>query len=101
MKIKNVVMQNNNCGFGELTRKNVIGQVKIANKNKLFCLFLKKIGIKDSKDENWIIPPNCSAPTDKPRAKGISPTDTRFVCIGNISFWKCPLFIKFKAPKKW
>ena len=28
MKIKNVDIQNNNCGFGELTKKKVIGQIK-------------------------------------------------------------------------
>ena len=96
-----MVIQNNNWGFGELTRKNVIGQAKIANKNILFWTLLKKIGIKESNDENWMIPPNCSAPIDKPRARGISPSDAKFVCIGSTSFWKCPLFTKFKAPRKW
>ena len=86
IKINNVVIQNNNWGFGELTKKNVTGQAKIANKNNLFCLFLKKIGTKASNEENWIIPPNCSAPTDKPNAKGISPSDVKIVCIGSTSF---------------
>ena len=86
IKINNDVIQNNNCGLGELTRKKVIGHAKIDIKNNLFCAFLKKIGINDSKDENCIIPPNCSAPSERPKAKGISPRKAKFTCIGNISF---------------
>ena len=100
IKINNDETLNNNWGFGELTRKKVIGQIKIANKKNLF-FFAEKTGISANNPENWTIPPNCSAPNDKPIAIIISPIDTSVLFIGNISLWKLPFLKISSAPEKW
>ena len=82
-KIKNVEIQKINCGLGELTKKKVIGQAKINNRNEF--LFLNK-GIIDNNENICIIAPNCSAFNTRPNEIIISPIDIKFECIGKISF---------------
>ena len=51
LSTKDTMFRKNTGLAGELARKNVIGEAKIANKNKLFFL-LRKTGAKESNDEN-------------------------------------------------
>ena len=94
-------IENNSWGFGELTKKKVIGQIIIANKNILLFFVIKKTGIKANKLENCIIPPNCSAPTGIPIDIIISPIETKLLFIGKISLWNDPSLNIPKAPEKW
>lgn len=85
INMSNADIENSNCGLGELAKTKVMGHANINTRNNLNCFFLKKIGIKASKEENCIIPPNCSALITNPIDISISPNDAKFKCIGNIS----------------